>query len=144
MLVLYFMLNALFVGYLLWDGRRRKTSGLWAWAVATAIGGVLLLPFYLASRPLRRGETRTGGFGWNVVRYFVMLWTVALAGVAGIMIGSGPGTGAAAMGLVVLGIIWLPPTLLAGLVGYFLKKDVQEEGPTGALAEQREPVASGG
>ena len=38
----------------------------------------ITLPFYFAGRKLRQGETREGGFAWNVCKYFLLLWTFFL------------------------------------------------------------------
>ncbi len=45
-------------------------SFLWMWFIC--------LPFYFAGRPLKAGETREGGYGWNVCKYFLLLWTFLL------------------------------------------------------------------
>ena len=34
------------------------------------------LPFYFVRRRLLEGEMRTGGYYWNLCRYFVLLWTL--------------------------------------------------------------------
>ena len=46
-------------------------SFLWMWWIC--------LPFYFAGRKLLPGETREGGYGWNVCKFFMLLWTFLLA-----------------------------------------------------------------
>jgi hypothetical protein len=45
-------------------------SFLWMWWIC--------LPFYFAGRKLLPGETREGGYGWNVCKFFMLLWTFLL------------------------------------------------------------------
>jgi len=47
--------------------------------------GPLLVPFYLAARPLLPGETRRGSFWWNAAWNFERLFS-ALAALAGIAV----------------------------------------------------------
>lgn len=144
----YLITSGILLSYLIWDGRRRKVSNLWAWAAGAALAGPLVLPFYFAGRPLMEGEVRSGGYGWNVVRYFALLWTflffvigmVSCAGVgeatesaqtdaerAGAAIGAG-------IGFFLIGVTWFVPLVGSLVFGFFLKKDIKEEGPTGPLA----------
>lgn len=46
---------------------------------------VLALPFYLAKRPLIKGEVREGGATWNFSKSFAIVWTglMLVAGVNG-------------------------------------------------------------
>lgn len=148
----YIVFNGLLLAYLIWDGYKREVSNLWAWGLGTILMGVLVLPFYFAKRPLTDGEVRTGGFSWNVLKNFVILWTLLIvvlgigygarvsetfqtaqsdAEQAGAVIGTGLGFG-------ILGFMWLFPLIGAGVLGLFLKKDVNEEGPTGPLANEDE------
>jgi hypothetical protein len=54
------------------DSHRR--GGLsYFWSCIVLFFGPLLLPFYLAARPLVSGETRRGGFFWNVFWHFETL-----------------------------------------------------------------------
>jgi 4-amino-4-deoxy-L-arabinose transferase-like glycosyltransferase len=148
----YLIFNGLLLAYLIWDGRKRKVSKVWGWAIGAILAGPLVLPFYLAKRPLVEGEVRSGGYGWNVVRYFALLWTflflvigvVSCAGVgevaesaqtdaekAGAAIGAG-------IGFVFMGVMWFFPLVGSLVIGFFLKKDIKEEGPTGPLAVEGE------
>lgn len=45
-------------------------SFLWMWWIC--------LPFYFAGRKLLPGETREGGYVWNVCKFFLLLWTFLL------------------------------------------------------------------
>lgn len=78
-----FALNALvataFTIWVIIDSLKRKKlawgyaifSFLWMWWIC--------LPFYFAGRRLLPGETREGGYGWNVCKFFMLLWTFLLA-----------------------------------------------------------------
>jgi 4-amino-4-deoxy-L-arabinose transferase-like glycosyltransferase len=147
----YLTLGAILAAYVLWDGRRRKMPKLWPWVVGTLLFSVLIMPFYLAKRPLREGDVRTGGFGWNVLRHFALFWTLLMgvlmfqacanagsamdqveggAEQAGAVIGAG-------LGVTTMGCVWIVPLLGALVIGFFIKKSgYVEEGPTGPLAEQ--------
>lgn len=144
----YLVVNGLLLAYLIWDGNRREVSNMWAWAVGTVLLGVLVLPFYLAKRPLMEGEVRSGGYGWNVVRYFALLWTflffvIGVASCASVgetvegaqtdaeKAGAAIGAG---LGFMFIGVMWFFPLVGSLVVGFFLKKDVKEEGPSGPLA----------
>lgn len=147
----YLIFNGLLLLYLLWDGYRRQASYLWAWALGVIIIGVLVLPFYFAKRPLREGEVRSGGFGWNVLKNFAILWTLlmivigiaAASGVGEVMqeaqtdaeqAGAVLGTG---LGFGMLGCMWFIPMVGALIFGLFVKNSADvEEGPTGPLAEE--------
>jgi hypothetical protein len=128
--------------------RRRYDAGKW-WALATALFGPVTAPIYFASRNLRKGETREGGWSWNLLKNFALFWTVtmATATVAGMVNVAGSAdelsndyqrAGAAvgtAIGLGLLFFLWFFPMVGALVVGMFLKKSsVIETGPTGALA----------
>ena len=64
------------------DSRRRNRLDLF-WVLVVLILGPLLLPFYLAARPLLPGEFRRGSFLWNALWNFEKLFStlVALASV---------------------------------------------------------------
>jgi 4-amino-4-deoxy-L-arabinose transferase-like glycosyltransferase len=154
----YLIVNGLLLAYLIWDGRRREVSKIWAWGIGTALAGALVLPFYFASRPLMEGEVRSGGYGWNVVRYFALLWTflffiIGMASCASVgEVAESAQTdaekaGAAiagGIGFVFIGISWFFPLVGSLVVGVFLKKDVKEEGPTGSLAVEEGNSEEGG
>jgi hypothetical protein len=148
----YFLLYGVFAIWVLFDGLNRKMafSALW-WTAGTAIFGPIILPVYLASRPLKQGEVREGGKSWNVLKNFAILWTMvmAVATIAGMMAMAKTTTGLESdaaragagigmvLGLGVLGAAWFFPTMGAALLGFLLKKSsIVEVGPTGMLLGQ--------
>ena len=62
------------------DSRNRQGLDLF-WVLVLLLLGPLLLPFYLAARPLVGGESRRGGFLWNAFWNFEKLFST-LAGLA--------------------------------------------------------------
>lgn len=143
----YFVLYAIFALWVLIDAKKRMNHVV-GWPLATLLVGPLVLPIYLAKRNLKEGEVRSGGTGWNVLKNFVLFWTITMAvvGIAG-MIGvsdvaqqttSGAeqvGTAiGAAIGLGMIFFAWLGVTFGALLLGMFLKNSgIVEKGPTGPL-----------
>jgi len=134
----YFAFNGILLAYLAYDAYNREVSNIWAWGLGTLLVGVVVLPFYFANRPLKDGEVRTGGFGWNVLKNFTLLWTflfvvlvfsscAAADTVEGSMLAGG-------IGLFFFGIIWFGALVVALVFGLFIKKSITEEGPTGPLA----------
>lgn len=73
-------LRGLVTLWVAWDSRSRKGAGLF-WTAVVFVLGPLLVPFYLAARPLLPGETRRGSFWWNAVWNFERLFA-ALAALA--------------------------------------------------------------
>ena len=145
----YLILWAAFAVWVLCDNIHRNLRGASVlWFIGTVLLGPLVLPLYLAWRPLKQGETREGGTSWNVLKNFAVLWT-ALMCVAAFQIlvqlskhASESDTATARMGAglgVIVGLsfltfVWLVPTLGAAVLGFLLKKNtVVENGPTGAL-----------
>ncbi len=145
----YFLLYAVFALWVLFDGISRKVGAAAVlWVLGTAILGPIVLPIYLATRPLKEGEVREGGKAWNILKNFAILWTIvmAIATLAALvrmgnittgltsdaeMVGAGLGI-LATMGL--LAALWFFPTIGAALLGFLLKKNtIVETGPTGAL-----------
>lgn len=138
----YLVFNSLLTAYVLYDGYNREVSPLWAWGLGTFLVGVIVLPFYFASRPLKDGEVRTGGFGWNVLSNFALVWTffyvaVVFSSCAAAETASGSIL-AGGLGLVFFGIVWFGLLIVALVFGFFIKKDVSEKGPTGPLATESE------
>jgi hypothetical protein len=138
----FLWINLALAAWTFLDARKRKAS--LGWAVGVAIVSVLVLPFYLASRPLLPGEVRSGGKGWNVLRHFAWLWTVvmAVATVAGMSsaastvskAGSEAEQAGAAIGSVLglglMGALWFGVMFGALVLGLFLKNSaVVERGP---------------
>lgn len=62
------------------DSRKRKGTD-WMWLLLVFIMGPLMLPFYLAARPLKNNEKRVGGFFWNSFLGFekFLTWVTTLA-----------------------------------------------------------------
>lgn len=111
----------------------------------------IVVPIWLATRPLRAGETREGGKAWNILKNFSILWTLLMAvvgfaammavGKAAAEVGTneyaqaGAGIGMM-LGMGMIGAMWFFPVLGALVLGLLLKKSTEHEvGPTGALAD---------
>lgn len=155
----YFLLYGVFALWVLFDSISRKMGVASAfWVLGTAILGPIILPIYLATRPLQEGELREGGKGWNILKNFAILWTIVMVivsiaalvqmgRVTGNLTGNaemvGAGIGILA-GMALLAALWFFPTTAATLVGFLLKKNsVVETGPTGSLVglgQQRNAV----
>lgn len=148
----YLTLYGIFALWVLWDGFGRKMgAGTVLWGAGTFILGPIVLPVYLAKRPLKSGEVREGGTGWNVLKNFAILWTIvmAVASIVGLMAVSqatvglksdaeraGAGIGMV-LGMGLLAAVWFFPTMGAALLGFLLKKNsIVEKGPTGPLVGQ--------
>jgi len=144
----YWIVYGLFAIWVFVDGQKRKTSAI-PWAIGTALLGPIVLPVYVAKRPLKAGEVREGGTAWNVLRNFALFWTILMAVAAfwGMVSVSGQTStletdaeraGAAigtAIGFGLIGALWFFPMVGALVLGLFLKKStVVENGPTGPLA----------
>ncbi len=146
----YVVLYAVLAGWVFLDALARRCKGTAVvWTLGTLVCGPVVLPFYLARRPLRIGETRKGGTSWNVLSNFAILWTIVMAivGISTLIsmasvtsgVKSGPEAAGAGVGIVLgvgfLAFAWFVPTFGAALIGFLLKKNsVVERGPTGALA----------
>ncbi|MFB3778479.1 MAG: hypothetical protein ACE141_12755 [Bryobacteraceae bacterium] len=145
----YFLLYGVFALWVLFDSLSRR-MGISAalWTAGTAVLGPIVLPIYIALRPLHLGEVREGGRAWNVLKNFAILWTIAMVVVTvAVMktiaeVTKGVSTDAARAGAgigIVLGIgllaaAWFIPTFGAALLGFLLKKNTMvETGPTGPL-----------
>lgn len=146
--MLYFALYGIFAIWVVVDGLKRKVNAI-PWAIGTAIIGPVVLPVYLAKRPLKAGEVREGGTPWNVLKNFAIFWTILMVLVAVwsmVTIGQHTTTlqseaekaGAAigtALGLGMVAALWFFPFVGAVVLGFILKKSsIVEKGPTGALA----------
>ncbi|HNW34025.1 MAG TPA: hypothetical protein PKM25_03780 [Candidatus Ozemobacteraceae bacterium] len=77
-------LRGLITVWVAWDSHSRKGAGIF-WTAVVFILGPLLVPFYLAARPLLAGETRRGSFWWNAIWNFERLFA-ALAALAGMAV----------------------------------------------------------
>jgi hypothetical protein len=148
----YLILCGLFALWVLFDGFGRKMgASAILWTVGTLFLGPIILPIYLASRPLNQGEVREGGRAWNILKNFAILWTIvmAIASIAALMgvakgtenltsdaARAGAGIGMA-LGMGLLGAAWFFPTMGAALLGFLMKKNsIVENGPTGPLVGQ--------
>lgn len=156
----YFILYGAFALWVLVDALSRKIGASAAlWVLGTVILGPIILPIYLASRPLKQGEVREGGKAWNVLKNFAILWTIAMAiasiaaltRMANISTGltsdaakAGAGIGML-LGMGILGAVWFFPTMGAALLGFLLKKStIVETGPTGPLVGQNATANAAG
>lgn len=73
----FFAVWALWVAY---DGFSRGAgTAAFLWAIGTFLFGPIVLPIYLAKRPLKNGELREGGTAWNVLKNFAILWSACMA-----------------------------------------------------------------
>jgi len=115
-------------------------SFFWMWWIC--------LPFYFAGRPLKPGETREGGYVWNVCKFFTLLWTFLLAFfLLGAMVNlmAGPklvemenvyAKAGAALGVGVgLGFyfcLYVGVAIPVMIIGLLLKKNVTETGTSAA------------
>src|SRR5271169_1487109 len=129
------------LAFALWvalDGLSRKIGrDTVFWAIGTSILLPLVLPLYLAKRPLKTGELRKGGTAWNVLKNFAILLTflVAEALIMGVMavekqksfLATDVERAAATMGMVqaigVVAAVWFLLTAGTVVLGLLLKKD---------------------
>jgi hypothetical protein len=137
--------------WVFFDGRLRKASAV-LWSIATAVLGPIVLPVYLAKRPLKEGEIREGGFGWHLCKNLALLWTILMGCV--ILKGSVNVAGGAvslrseiqlagiAVGFGVLLLAWLSVLIGVSVIGLLLKKSfILERGPnTDALGVEGRPA----
>ena len=144
----YFITYALLAVWVFFDATKRKNHII-GWPLVTIILGPIALPVYLSKRHLKEGEIREGGTAWNVLKNFVLFWTLTLAvfafadfvSVANFTLQSTNGAaqvGAAiggVLGLGFIGFIWFIVSIAALVLGLILKKSsIVEKGPTGPLA----------
>jgi hypothetical protein len=119
------------------------------WAIGTFLIGVIVVPIYLAKRPLKPYEVREGGLAWNLLKNFALTWTVLMVAIsisainaaAGTDTSSGAEAAGAAIGIgiviVILAVVWFVPMVGAIALGFFLKNSaIVERGPTGPLAQE--------
>jgi hypothetical protein len=140
------------VSYLLHGISRKLRTSAFFWTLGTVILGPIILPTYLALRPLKEGEVREGGKAWNILKNFAILWTVVIAigaiiavidmasrinGLTNESMQAGAGIGIA-FGMGLFAAAWFFPTVGAALLGFLLKKTtIVETGPTGPLVGQQ-------
>jgi hypothetical protein len=127
------------------DASRRQTqvAPFW-WGLGVFLFWMLFLPLYLAKRPLRAGEVRRGGKGWNFMKNLAIVVSayapvVLILGCLGVATEATSAEEAAALmvGVVLLvGLLWLVFAGGAFVVGLILKKSsVIERGPSGPSAQ---------
>ena len=131
------------------DASRRQTqTASFLWGLGVLLVWILFLPLYLTKRPLKTGEVRSGGGGWNFMKYLAITVTVyvpivTVLGLSDVAARATSVEEAVALVVVVVLLIGLVWVIFAGgvlLIGLVLKKSsVIERGPTGTLAQ-----ASGG
>lgn len=147
MLLLSF--NAVLAAWVGWDATRRRSGNRILWTAGALAMSLLLVPAYLANRPLLSGETRRGGPWWHALSRFAALlsafillqmakhgYTVAAeADIPGTLYPVGYAIGAALASNLWLGwLLFAPPAFAAGMI--FRNPDRVEEGPTDASAPQ--------
>ena len=132
----YWALNTVVALWVFLDARKRHVNLPGAWVVATFFVMVLALPFYLAKRPLIKGEVREGGATWNFSKSFAIVWTglMLVAGVNGKIATSAvvekasvtAGHAGEAMlsgfGLAMIGGLWFMVLVAALGVGLYFRK----------------------
>lgn len=144
-----FGLLALWVGF---DASSRNLGAAKAilWAIGTFLLGVIVMPIYIAKRPLKANEVREGGLAWNLLKNFALTRTVLMVAIGISAIGAALGTdvgssnaeaAGAAIGtglvFILLATVWFFPMVGAIVLGFFLKNSaIIERGPTGPLAQE--------
>lgn len=78
--MIYALMHVAFALWVAFDGFSRKVGRKTVlWGIGTLFLLPLVLPIYLAVRPLKNRETRAGGFAWNSLKNFAILWTFMIA-----------------------------------------------------------------
>jgi hypothetical protein len=122
-----------------------KKQAIVPWTIGTFLLGPIVLPIYIARRPLMVGEVREGGTAWNILKSFALFWTVFMFAsliLTIIGVGSQASTDAEQAGVAIgaflsLILFWFFPVTGALILGLFLKKSsIVERGPTGRLATE--------
>ena len=147
----YWIINILLSIWVIYDGYQRKHPKKWLYFLGAILLSWLVIPFYLAGRPLKEGEVREGGYAWNVLSSFAIIWTIVMvfAGFGGLIEASstvqqaqteaekaGASIGMM-MGLMLIAVIWFFPMFGAVAIGFFVKNNAEvEKGPTGPLADK--------
>jgi hypothetical protein len=126
-----------------------------SWSISAAVLGPLVLPVYLARRPLKEGEIREGGFGWQLFKNLALLWTLAigLIIVKGFMTVAGGAVSirseiqlaGIAVGFGVLVLAWLSILIGIAVIALLLKKSsILEKGRDASAHGGRERSATRG
>jgi hypothetical protein len=127
------------------DASRRQTqTAPFLWGLGVFLFWLLFFPLYLAKRPLKAGEVRSGGGGWNFMKYLAIAVTVyvpvvvilGLSDIAAQATSSEEVVALIVFFVLLVGSMWL---VFAGgvlVIGLILKKSSTiERGPTGTLAQ---------
>jgi hypothetical protein len=72
----YIVLSGILALLVLVDALKRLVHLPQLWALATFLLAPIVLPVYLARRPLLVDEVRRGGSVWNVLKYFTLFWMI--------------------------------------------------------------------
>ena len=146
--VIIFGLLTLWVAF---DASRRQLGAAKTilWAIGIFLLGVIVVPIYIAKRPLKVNEVREGGLAWNLLKNFALTWTILMVAISisainaasQTNVNSGAEAAGAAIGMgiviVVLAVVWFFPMVGAIVLGFFLKNSaIIERGPTGPLAQE--------
>jgi hypothetical protein len=127
--------------------RQTRTAPFW-WALGVFLIWMLFFPLYLTKRPLKAGEVRSGGGGWNFMKNLAIVVTayvpvVVVLGLFDVAAQAASTEEAVALVVIVVLLLGLGWLIFAGgvlVIGLILKKSsIIERGPTGTLAQ-----ASGG
>jgi len=155
----YLVVDGLLALWVFLDAFSRRSSAWLLWCLGTFLLAGIVVPIYLAVRPLRAGETREGGKAWNILRGFALTWTVIMAalGVSAIYTLSNNGQAqtttagsvvyaiGSAIGIGLIAMAWFFPMVGALVLGFFLRNAaVIEQGPTGRLASEFDEMLSAG
>ncbi len=148
---MHFVVSTAFAIWVVVDSLKRKKLA-WAHAIISFFWmWWICLPFYFAGRPLKPGETREGGYAWNVCKFFMLLWTFLLAycllggmvnvsnSLEGRDMGAAESAGAAigvGLGLGFFFCLYVGVAIPVIITGLLLKKNVTE---TGASAQASVP-----
>lgn len=135
------------------DAYKRKNSWF-LWSLGTIISWPLILPLYFSFRNLKKGEERTGGLIWNIIRNYILIYSTNIFLVILLLLILPQNMGYLSTEIFitefagfeislsfiyyVIFIIWLIPSLLFLMIGSFFKDDyTKQTGPTGKLKESR-------
>jgi len=127
------------------DASRRQTqTAPFLWGLGVFLFWLLFFPLYLAKRPLKAGEVRSGGGGWNFMKNLAIAVTVyvpvvvilGLSDIAAQATSSEEVVALIVFFVLLVGSMWL---VFAGgvlVIGLILKKSSTiERGPTGTSAQ---------
>ena len=132
-----YLLTAISTAWIFHDATSRQSRSAGLFAIGTFFLPFVTIPYYLATRHLREGEVREGGFAWNVIGGFTIVWTIGIVAMClAILVEMSLReefpvfTTRAAM--VWMLSLWAIPITLMLPAGYLLKKQsIVEKGPTG-------------